>query len=158
MKALSLWQPWASLIMLGEKEYETRSWYTSYRGTLLIHASKRAVLKELDIALDCPYFQQALMPYRAESKLVEGMKPLLSPKRAREVLPFGKLLGTVELIDCIPTEDAREKITNKEYMFGNYGARRFAWKLGSPVAFDQPIDYAGEQGLFDVPDQMWSTI
>lgn len=39
MKALTLWQPWASLIALGEKRYETRSWATSYRGLLAIHAS-----------------------------------------------------------------------------------------------------------------------
>jgi hypothetical protein len=39
-KALSLWQPWASLIVLGHKDKETRSWPTSYRGRLWIHATK----------------------------------------------------------------------------------------------------------------------
>ena len=38
--ALSLWQPWASAIALGLKKIETRSWYTPYRGPLLIHAAK----------------------------------------------------------------------------------------------------------------------
>lgn len=41
MKALTLCQPWASLIAWGEKQYETRSWSTDYRGLLAIHASKR---------------------------------------------------------------------------------------------------------------------
>src|ERR1700694_3122793 len=41
MKALSLWQPWASLIAMGLKEFETRHWATSYRGPLVIHAAKR---------------------------------------------------------------------------------------------------------------------
>ena len=41
IKALTLWQPWASLIAWGEKQYETRSWSTEYRGLLAIHASKR---------------------------------------------------------------------------------------------------------------------
>jgi hypothetical protein len=40
MKALSLIQPWASLIVLGEKRIETRSWPTRHRGHLAIHANK----------------------------------------------------------------------------------------------------------------------
>ena len=40
MKALTLTQPWASLMELGQKEVETRSWYTGYRGELVIHAAK----------------------------------------------------------------------------------------------------------------------
>lgn len=34
MKAIRLWQPWASLIALGHKTIETRSWPTKYRGPL----------------------------------------------------------------------------------------------------------------------------
>lgn len=41
MKALTLWQPWASLVALGEKKIETRTWSTTYRGTLAIHASNQ---------------------------------------------------------------------------------------------------------------------
>jgi hypothetical protein len=41
MKALSIKQPWAALIVSGIKPVENRSWATSYRGPLLIHASKR---------------------------------------------------------------------------------------------------------------------
>ncbi len=40
MKALSLTQPWASLVAIGAKNIETRSWSTGYRGWLAIHASK----------------------------------------------------------------------------------------------------------------------
>lgn len=40
MKALSLKQPWASMIASGEKTIETRRWYTSFRGDLLICSSK----------------------------------------------------------------------------------------------------------------------
>jgi hypothetical protein len=39
MKALTLWQPWATLIANGTKTIETRSWSTSYRGPLAIHAA-----------------------------------------------------------------------------------------------------------------------
>ena len=40
MKVLSLLQPWATLVVMGIKQIETRSWSTAHRGTLLIHASK----------------------------------------------------------------------------------------------------------------------
>lgn len=41
MKTISIIQPWATLIMLGEKKYETRSWQREHRGELLIHSSKK---------------------------------------------------------------------------------------------------------------------
>ncbi len=40
MKALTLTQPWASLVAVGAKRIETRSWETNYRGTIAIHAAK----------------------------------------------------------------------------------------------------------------------
>lgn len=40
MKALSLWQPWASLVALGTKRIETRHWYLKHRGLLAIHAAQ----------------------------------------------------------------------------------------------------------------------
>ncbi|MFL0196977.1 ASCH domain-containing protein [Clostridium sp. WILCCON 0269] len=45
MKTLTLIQPWASLIALGEKKIETRSWRTNYHGELFIHAGK-SIYKE----------------------------------------------------------------------------------------------------------------
>lgn len=43
MKAITLWQPWASLLACGAKGYETRSWATSYRGQIAIHAAKKDI-------------------------------------------------------------------------------------------------------------------
>lgn len=42
MKALTIWQPWASLLVSGQKKYETRSWATAYRGPIAIHAAMAA--------------------------------------------------------------------------------------------------------------------
>lgn len=41
MKVITLIQPWATLIALGEKQIETRSWSTKYRGEIAIHAGKK---------------------------------------------------------------------------------------------------------------------
>ena len=54
MKALTIKEPWASLIVQGFKKYEFRSWKTNYRGKLLIHAglSKENINKFKDYNLD----------------------------------------------------------------------------------------------------------
>jgi hypothetical protein len=43
MKAISLWQPWATLVAIGAKTIETRGWSTSYRGPIAIHAAKKLI-------------------------------------------------------------------------------------------------------------------
>jgi len=43
IKAISLWQPWASAMALGFKKNETRHWATKYRGPLLIHAAQKII-------------------------------------------------------------------------------------------------------------------
>ena len=48
MKALTIWQPWASLLVSGQKKYETRSWATTYRGPIAIHAAMRPVRRTID--------------------------------------------------------------------------------------------------------------
>lgn len=43
MKVLIIIEPWATLIKKGKKVIETRSWKTSYRGELYIHASNKKI-------------------------------------------------------------------------------------------------------------------
>lgn len=47
IKAISLHQPWASMIAQGSKTIETRFWYTDYRGDLLIVSTKKPEIKGL---------------------------------------------------------------------------------------------------------------
>ena len=56
MKALTLWQPWATLVAIGAKKIETRSWKTNYRGPLAIHAAKRIDKKILKLCFQEPFF------------------------------------------------------------------------------------------------------
>ena len=52
MRALSLWQPWASLWLTPRKVHETRHWSTLHRGWLLVHAAKRKIDRDIDPALN----------------------------------------------------------------------------------------------------------
>lgn len=88
MKALTIWQPWASLIARGVKQYETRSWPTKYRGPIAIHAAVKdpnklpgAVKEELE---------------RAVRELFNAEKCQSSPWRW---LPTGAVIATAELVE-----------------------------------------------------------
>lgn len=142
MKALTIWQPWASLIAWGEKEYETRSWPTPYRGLLAVHAGKHCETKEL-LALNS-FYRQVFERHGFDQN--------------QEVpLPSGAVLCVVRLVDCCPTENLTVKaftgsgfrISQKEEMFGDYSSGRFAWKLEVVEVFNPPIPAIGRQGLWE---------
>jgi hypothetical protein len=141
MKAISLWEPWATLIALGEKRYETRSWNMTYRGPLLICASKsRPPIAEIIGLL-----------YRARITVNE-----LSPGRA---------VALVDLVDITPTRMGVENLINRidffgdpfgehERFYGDFSPGRFAWKLENIRRFVNPPLIRGRQGLFNVPDDL----
>lgn len=98
MKLLSLWEPWATLMALGAKKIETRSWSTSYRGWLAIQAAKcwnadcqRWVCEDI--------FVEALEPHYGAGHAHDGLW-LDEMKRS---LPRGHIVAVVNLIDCLPS-------------------------------------------------------
>lgn len=137
MKALSLWQPWASAIALGAKTIETRSWSTSYRGPIAIHAAKRKVIGELE----------ALQ--RSKISDFVGQMPW-SLK-----LPFGAIVATAKLVDCVPSNSWKlHNMSSSNFYLGDFSPGRFAWLLEDVVALPEPIPYRGAQGLFEIPDEV----
>lgn len=137
MKALSLLQPWATAVVQGHKSWETRSFKTNYRGKLLIHASKKWT-KAQDILLRTDPFNKFLKPPYS--------------------FPVGMIIGSVDLVDCIPTEDwfemtIREKWNTTQMLdnkgFGNFDAGRFAWHLQNPVEFKHPVPAPGALGIWN---------
>lgn len=129
MKALSLWQPWASAVALGLKTYETRSWRTDYFGPIAIHAAKR---------LD-----------RAMLRNVNGDRgPFLKEP------PLGVILATAVLVDCIEAARIRDQLSPMELRYGDFSDGRWAWRLHEVRALPVPIPFRGRQGLFDIPDEL----
>ena len=86
MKVLTIKQPWATLIMQGNKRFKFRSWQTKYRGELLIHAGK---------GID-----------------KETMKRLA--KYIPKDMPTGKILGKVTVVDCVKMSPKFKKMLLKE--------------------------------------------
>jgi len=133
VKALTLWQPWASLVVRGVKQYETRSWSTRHRGLLAIHAAKRKV--------SAGGFEQ-----------FAGLLVPLGYERAED-LPRGCVLGTVEVVNVQRTTEIRDRLDAPELLLGDYSSGRYAWELGNPRVLPVPVAVRGQQGLWTVRGQ-----
>lgn len=145
VKGISLWQPWAWMIDVELKKYETRSWGTGYRGLLAICSAKKNT-NELKYFFESWKNEQSHLL----SELQSSSRFLLMPMPWSS-LRFGEIICLVELIDCIRMD--QEFINQQspiELSCGDWKVGRFAWKLklisrilGYPIK--------GQQGLFDIP-------
>lgn len=64
-------------------------------------------------------------------------------------LPRGAVIGTVEIVDCVPVEELVDSLDNRERLLGDYSPGRFAWVLQNPVMFKTPIPANGKQGWWN---------
>lgn len=129
MKALTLRQPWASLVAWGFKGIETRSWQTRHRGPLAIHAAK------------------GFRDFRLTEPLVDCLRQIPGYSSLR-ALPRGVVLATCTLAVVLPIEDRPLVIAGLEQAFGDYSPGRFAWFLDDVVRLPEPIAARGRLGLW----------
>lgn len=143
MKAITIKQPWATLIALGLKEFETRSWATKHRGPIAIHAGK-SIDKE---AFNEPTIYSALVK--------TGIESLID-------LPTGAVIAIANLTEChkITSDyysmyeqesagtDKGHLIEDDEWWFGNYEEGRYAWQL-SDVQAIEPVLAKGQLSLWN---------
>ena len=128
MKVLSLTEPYATLIKNGIKTIETRSWKTSYRGRLYIHASSTKIPKA----------------YKENHALMS----LVNNKE----LSYGNIICSCDLVDCIEMTDEfidEIKKNNNEYVTGIYAKGRYAWILKNIEVLDNPINVKGHLGIWN---------
>jgi len=108
LKALTIRQPWAQLIIYGIKDVENRSWQTKYRGPLLIHAGL-TVDRE-----DERYYRELCQ---------EEDLPWPTP------VPTGCIVGIVQLVDCVTESDS-------EWFYGPFGwVLEKALQFETPIPF-----------------------
>jgi activating signal cointegrator 1 len=148
MKAISLLQPWAQLVVMGAKRIETRSWSTAYRGPLLIHASRKFTKEQEEISFQ---FSQQLN----DTQIYHCHR--------------GAIIGKVDLVGIIEFDKHRHEIENnrgvkfaadifqfieQELAFGDFGPGRYGWLLKNPKAFKDPIPYKGALSIWEFPDNL----
>ncbi len=128
IRAVTVHQPWAWLIIHGGKTIENRTWSTRYRGPILIHASTRCSALEMETAL--------VWVQRHIGDDVARRVPAVYPTRR---LQFGGFVGVVDLVDVrTPSEHDRDPWHMPGY---------FGWVLANP----RPVEFApwrGQQNLW----------
>lgn len=132
MKVLSLTEPCATLIKENKKRVETRSWKTSYRGELYIHASSTKIPKE----------------WKQNKEFMELVK--------NTSLNFGNIICKCNLVDCIYmtkkyVEDMK-KNNYQEYICGIYEEGRYAWILEDIEPLGSPIKAKGHLNIWNYDD------
>lgn len=145
MKALTLTQPWASLVEIGEKFYETRDWGTPHRGLLAIHAGKNLApvggKRGLEALVETEPFHEALFGR--------------GPYAIADNLPFGEMVAIVRVADVIPTRIVETNPHFKiaaadcELDFGNYGPGRFAWEFADVLQIREQVPVRGHQKIWN---------
>jgi len=115
---LSVRQPWASAVVLGFKNIENRSWTTTHRGLLLIHASVRTDPGWRDTP---------------QAPLIRQIHP---PSLWRHV--HGLIIGTVQLVDIVTSSDSPWAAP----------AAKYHWLLGDAAVLDDPVAARGHLGLW----------
>lgn len=141
MKALTLTQPWATLVAIGAKRIETRSWSTSYRGELAIHAAQG--------------FPKCAQEF-ADEQIVQYLLnciPTWGPNWPK--LPLGCVIATCRLVELMPTECLANRVvtpkivTEQELAFGNYSPGRWGWILEDVHMLPEPIRAKGARRLWE---------
>src|SRR5580692_2219073 len=137
MRVLTLQQPFASLVVMGVKGWETRGWkpsdamlYILRQEGLLIHSSQKM-----------DYTHQSLCTYPPFKTYVPDLK----------VLPFGPILGYVSVGRVITADHWLQENPDypEEYSFGNYTKGRWAWELPAAVQWELPIQAKGSLSLWE---------
>jgi activating signal cointegrator 1 len=144
MKALTLWQPWASLIAFGEKKVETRCWSTKFRGELAIHAAAKEPSDWLGVSRFNNPFPNAIFAITKRHQWGEGYWP-----NAHHSVGLGAVLCIVRLLGIEQTENVREELSEQELLFGNYEDGRYAWFMELVERFEKPIPAKGNRLLWN---------
>ena len=158
MKAITIWQPWATLRACGAKEFETRSWATNHRGPIAIHSATLNPFKAIQNISD-----------EAVSEMRNALKEagILTTNTDFRILPLGQIIATAELVGChkivlhggrglsdsspgwLETDRGIYEPSERELLFGEWTPGRFAWELQNVKMLDTPIPAKGKQRIWE---------
>jgi len=127
MKTLSVRQPWAWLIVNGYKTVENRTWRTSYRGPLAIHAPQR--------------IEHEIIP-SITAKCESDGEPLTA-EELMEMHVTGAVVGVVDLVDCTSAPDDPG---DREW----HDPGQIAWILRNPRILEPAVPARGRLGLYEI--------
>lgn len=180
MKAISLWQPWASLIACGAKPFETRHWAPPREligQPIAIHAAKKIDKQAAQLAQDLMYGQHKDGGFDLADKLGATMSKTpdrLMGRFGQALMPIGCVVAIVRLDGAfqlgeraegtaVPAAGVVRRLISRQMPdcftvryddFGDYTPGRWAWLLREVKPLNPPSEVKGHQGFFDLP-QGW---
>ena len=145
MKVLSVQSPYSWFIVYGLKDVENRSWYTNYRGKILIHSCgkdrKEITVDDIPEPLLKDYEKYintdpndddsgSKIKYLSDCRKLESIDNLIDEysKRNDIFLKAGQIIGSVEIVDCV------EKTTSWSYSFSSATKKKSVYALSSKLA------------------------
>lgn len=159
MKVLTVRDPWATLLAVGAKEIETRSWFTRYRGEVAIHASKGLSADESLSSL-VPPISRALdrfLPLKIAARPEKWPRgAIVAVGTLVEIWPITRYRGE-QVVSCqVDGHDHRagdvvtvgsEPVSDKEEGLGLYCTGRFGWLIAD-IRRVVPVPAKGRLGLW----------
>lgn len=136
LRAISLWQPWATGMALGLKGNETRGFATKHRGEIAIHAAK------------CWKPEQRAF---AEMMRARGILPW-------DNLPFGAIVAVVDISAVWPTGPNVHLVCGDEIAWGDYGPSRYAWATNNLRRLREPVACKGQQGMWALAPEIEAAV
>ena len=178
MKAITIHQPYASLIAVEAKKFETRGWATNHRGPMAIHAGAKSFQRFMresfpylvngwsyhhNYAAGLAFLEQLAAVYY-DTPFIKT-NPMSFVRRLEPLLPRGAVIATADLVEChsIHRDPKTHRIRlsgsrgmqggvsmcSPEAFFGDYTPGRFAWEWANVKPLSQPAPCRGQQGLWN---------
>jgi len=135
MKAITLQQPWAGLLVLGLKQFETRSWNTKYRGIIAVHSSAKITKPGLELI--------EMLKENFISRFSEDSEAY------RVITQTGVILGEVKITDTFSTNGDFLPSDEWEQAFGDYSPNRWFWECENPIVYDEPVPAKGQLSIWN---------
>lgn len=152
MKAISMTQPWATLLAIGANEIETRGWSTRYRGPLAIHAAKNFPAGARALCRQSPFRETlAAAGYSDERQLPLGA--IIARAELVEVMSFDASSAAL-----IRARSAEGTLPPHEVDFGDFSAGRFGFVVRGVCQLREPIPARGMLSLWEVPQELETRI
>lgn len=130
MRAITIMQPWAALIARGTKRYETRSWKTSHRGLVAIHAG--------------------------QSRRTLEARPQWARRVELRDCDFGAIVCVADVTSIELAENVRSSRTERSV--GDWTRGRYVWRLENVRVLRDPVPCRGAQSLWRVPADVAAAI
>jgi hypothetical protein len=143
MKAISLWQPWAWLVAIGAKRFETRSWSTNHRGFVAIHAASRWDRRLQHLAHSEPFKK-----YWTRRDVDNDLGAIIA------VAWLDNVMRSEVAAKLIRLGDFKRILINEELAFGNYTAGRYAFEFEDVARTAEPIFTRGYQKIWNLPEDV----